>query len=127
MKKVGLGMLGIIALISCSDKNSDLLKENLKTKVELSESEIESTQFKTTKMLASDGKKALIKLSLDRKYIVATKGGLYASALDVCKDSEIKDGTDVFYIEAYRIAKDTVFKKIYFTNENKVVGEFLLK
>ena len=56
MKKVTLGILGMIALISCSDKNTDLLKENLKTKVRLSDSEIESTQFKTTKMLASDGK-----------------------------------------------------------------------
>ena len=127
MKKVTLGILGMIALISCSDKNTDLLKENLKTKVRLSDSEIESTQFKTTKMLASDGKKALITLSLNRKYIVAKEGGLYASALDVCKDSEIKDDTEVFYIEAYRIAKDSVFKKIYFTNENKIVGEFLLK
>ena len=127
MKRIALGLVAVMVLVSCSDKNIDLLKADLKNNVKLSDSEIESTQFKTTKMLASDGKKALITLSLDRKYIVAKNGGLFASALDVCKDSDIKNDTEVFYIEAYRIAKDTVFKKIYFTNENKIVGEFRLK
>jgi len=127
MKTIILGIAASMFLISCSDSNLDILKSDLKTSNKLSDQEIETTEFKTTKMLASDGKKALIKLSTDRKFIVSTKGALFASSLDVCKDSEIKDNTDVYYVEAYRIAKDTVFKKIYFTNENKIVGQFLLK
>jgi hypothetical protein len=127
MKKIILGLGMSMALFSCANKDLDILKNDLKTSDKLSDQEIESTEFKTIKMLASDGKKALIGLSLDRKFIVATKGGLYASSLDVCKDSEIKENTDVYYTEAYRIAKDTVFKKIYFTNENKIVGKFKLK
>lgn len=127
MKKIILGLAVSMALVSCANKDLDILKSDLKTSDKLSDQEIESTEFKTTKMLASDGKKALVRLSTDRKYIVATEGGLYASSLDVCNDSDIKENTDVFYIEAYRIAKDTVFKKIYFTNENKIVGMFKLK
>lgn len=127
MKKITLVLAISIALFSCSNNNVDLIKLDLKNNLKLSDSEIESTEFKTTKMLSSDGKKELIDTSLGRKLIVATKGGLFASALDVCKDSQIKENTDVYYTEAYRIAKDTVFKKIYFTNENKIVGEFLLK
>lgn len=128
MRKILL-LIGIILMSSCAKENSgiDAIKLDLKSSDKLSDQEIENTSFSTTKMLSSDGKKALVDLSLNRKNIVATKGGLFASALDVCNDSEIKENSDVYYIEAYRIAKDTVFKKIYFTNENKIVGKFKLK
>lgn len=127
MKQIILGLVVLVSLISCSNNNLGILKSDLKTSDKLSDKEIESTEFKTIKMSAANGKRALVELSLDRKYIVATTGALYASSLDVCKDSDIKDNTDVYYVEAYRITKDTVFKKIYFTNENKIVGKFRLK
>jgi hypothetical protein len=129
MKKIILVTLLLTALFSCSNnsKDLDILKLDLKNTNKLSQVEIDSMKFKILKMTSSDGKKELLKVSNDRKRIVAAKGGLYAFFLDVCKDSEIKDKTDVNMIEAYRIVKDTVFKKLYFTNENKVVGKFLLK
>lgn len=129
MKKIVLVTLLSMALFSCSNESKDLnvLKLDLKNSNKLSDVEIDSVKFKILKMTYSDGKNELLKVSNDRKKIVALNGGLYAFFLDVCKDSEIKENTDVNMIEAYRIAKDTVFKKLYFTNENKIVGKFLLK
>ena len=127
MKKNILVLAIVLSLMSCSDKNIDLIKSDLKASDKLTNAEIESTQFKTTKMIDSDGKTSLITYNSDRQYIISQKGGLYASNFDFANPQSIVENTDVFFIEAYRFTTDTVFKKVYYINENKIVGKFILK
>lgn len=117
-----------LVLASCSsvDKNVEIIQADLKTVDKLTDPEIETTKFNIVKLISSDGKKALSDLYQERKYKASTDG-VFASSLDICNDMEIKDGSDVYFIEAYRLTTDTVFKKLYYINENKIVGKFLIK
>ena len=126
MKK--LLLLLLLLMISCTSNESlEVVKSDIKSSGKLSDLELQTIKFKTLEMISKDGRNDLLKLSLNRKMKILKEGAVYGGAFDICQPDEIKENDKILKIEAYRIAGDTVYKSIFYTKDDKIVGRFLMR
>jgi hypothetical protein len=129
MKKV-IAILSLSLLMaSCNNqsKQIDIVKADIKSKGSITDAEIETLKFNTMELISVDGKNDMINISTDRKMKVLKNGAVYGYFFDICKENEIKENDKVLKVEAYRVVTDTIYKSIYFLNDDKIVGRFSIK
>ena len=129
MKRVITILSLSILIISCNNesKQIEVVKNDIIKKGDLTKAEIETLKFSTLEMISVDGKNELISISTDRKMEAIKEGAVFGLNFDICKNKEIKENDKISKITAYRIATDTVYKSLYFVDNEKIVGRFMLK
>lgn len=124
MKKIILVSIIFTVLVSCTkySEQINVVKLDLESNSNLSKEEFESAKFHAVEMIGKDARREIVDTYFKRKQ------GAFGSALDLFNEKTLPTNQPTYRVEAYRIANDTTFKKIYYVNDkNEIISKFWLK